>query len=73
MSGGFPYEVDQQASRDLYCLICLNLMRDATQLTCGHGMCKTCLEDLEKSSIERYCSSSKVGNYFSSGADLGFL
>lgn len=53
MSGGFPYEVAQQASRDLYCLICLNLMRDATQLTCGHGMCKTCLEDLEKSSIER--------------------
>ncbi|XP_057299086.1 TNF receptor-associated factor 3-like [Hydractinia symbiolongicarpus] len=53
MSGGFNFEVAEEVRRDFYCVICLNLMRNAMQLTCGHGMCKSCLEGLKKSSSER--------------------
>ncbi|XP_057299205.1 TNF receptor-associated factor 4-like isoform X2 [Hydractinia symbiolongicarpus] len=53
MFGGFDFEVAEEVKRDFYCVICLNLMRNAMELTCGHGMCKSCLEGLKKSSMER--------------------
>lgn len=53
MSGGFNVEVAEDVKQDLYCVICLNLMKNVMQLQWGHGMCKICLEDLETSSRER--------------------
>lgn len=52
MSGGFHFEVAEEVKQDFYCVICHNLMRDAMQLECDHGMCKTCLERWERNRKE---------------------
>lgn len=49
MSRGYPFEVAEEVKEDFYCIICTNLMRDAVQLKCGHGMCKSCLDSWEDS------------------------
>lgn len=54
MSGGYRFEVAEEVRKDFYCIICLNLMRDAMQLKCGHGMCNCCLESWEDSRKKRY-------------------
>lgn len=54
MAESYDYEVVEEVKEDFCCVICLNLMKDAMQLECGHGMCKLCLDDLEKNSRERY-------------------
>lgn len=54
MSGGYDYDVAEEVREDFYCVICLNLMKDAMKLTCGHEMCDFCLQLLAKSSHERY-------------------
>ncbi|XP_057298559.1 TNF receptor-associated factor 6-like [Hydractinia symbiolongicarpus] len=47
--------------KDAYCIICLKLMRDAIQMNCGHGMCKSCFHALSEScrhrNIELVCPS----------------
>lgn len=53
MSGGYDYDIVEEVKQDFYCVICLNLMKDAMQLACGHGMCNYCLQSLAKSSSER--------------------
>lgn len=53
MSGGYDYEVVEDVKPDLYCVICLNLMKDAMQLECPHGMCNFCFQSLSKSSKDR--------------------
>ena len=50
---GYDYEVVGEKFNDLFCTICLKLMRNAIQLPCGHGLCKTCLDGLQKSSKSR--------------------
>ena len=53
MSGGYDYELVEDVRQDFYCVICLNLMKDAMQLECGHGMCNFCLQSFEKSCKDR--------------------
>ncbi|XP_057298847.1 TNF receptor-associated factor 3-like isoform X2 [Hydractinia symbiolongicarpus] len=53
MSGGYDYDIVEEVKQDFYCVICLNLMKDAMQLTCGHGMCNYCLQSLAQSSSKR--------------------
>ncbi|XP_057298853.1 TNF receptor-associated factor 3-like [Hydractinia symbiolongicarpus] len=53
MSGGYEYEVVGEALQDLFCPICLNLLKNAMELECGHALCQTCLQNLEASSKER--------------------
>lgn len=53
MSGGYDYEVIGEVIPDLYCCVFLNLMKDAMQFACGHGMCHSCLQDLEWKTKER--------------------
>lgn len=58
MCGGYKYEIAGAVLPDLLCCICLKLMKNAMQLECGHGMCQSCLEDLEKNckkSRQKYC------------------
>ncbi|XP_057297322.1 RING finger protein 151-like [Hydractinia symbiolongicarpus] len=58
MCGGYKYEISGDVLPDLLCCICLKLMKNAMQLECGHGMCQSCLEDLEKNckkSRQKYC------------------
>jgi len=33
---------------ELNCVICMKLMRDPVQFTCGHGMCSACYKSLKK-------------------------
>lgn len=53
MAERYDYEVVEEVKEDFYCVICLNLMKEAMQLKCGHGMCKSCLDDLRNSSEKR--------------------
>ncbi|XP_057296253.1 RING finger protein DG17-like [Hydractinia symbiolongicarpus] len=53
MAETYDYEVVEEVKEDFYCVICLNLMKEAMQLKCGHGMCKSCLDDLRNNSRKR--------------------
>ncbi|XP_057298842.1 TNF receptor-associated factor 3-like isoform X1 [Hydractinia symbiolongicarpus] len=53
MSGGYDYEVVGEPFEDVYCAICMKLMRDPVQLECGHGMCATCFRTLSESANTR--------------------
>ncbi|XP_057315486.1 TNF receptor-associated factor 3-like isoform X2 [Hydractinia symbiolongicarpus] len=53
MSGGYDYEPVEDVKQDFYCVICLNLLKDAMQLECQHGMCNFCLQSLARSSKQR--------------------
>lgn len=54
MSGGYDYEVVGEPFEDVYCAICMKLMRDPVQLECGHGMCATCFRTLSESANTRW-------------------
>ena len=46
--GGFPFEMteehlNEQLKKDFQCPICLLIIRDTTELPCGHIMCANCL------------------------------
>ena len=45
-SGGYDCEPCVEISNDLYCMICLKIMRDPVQFICGHGMCDSCFKEL---------------------------
>ena len=46
--GGYDFELaGDEEIKELYCSICLMLMRDAVELGCGHSLCATCLGDWE--------------------------
>ena len=44
--GGYDVECVDEISQDLYCIICLKLMRNAIQMNCGLGMCRTCFDEM---------------------------
>lgn len=54
MATNHDVEVIEKVEKDLYCVICQNVIKDDMQLDCDHEMCKSCLDDLEKTSEERY-------------------
>uniref|UniRef100_A0A7M5U9E5 RING-type domain-containing protein n=2 Tax=Clytia hemisphaerica TaxID=252671 RepID=A0A7M5U9E5_9CNID len=43
---GYDVETVQDISSDLFCVICLKLMRNPVQFKCGHGMCFVCFKSL---------------------------
>lgn len=51
---GYDVEAVSDTSHDMYCVICLKLMRNAIQMNCGHGMCDACFHKLVKYAKERY-------------------
>lgn len=53
MAEKYDYEVVEKGKEDFKCVICLNLMKDAMQLECVHGLCESCLDDLENDSRKR--------------------
>ena len=54
VAGGYDYEVVGDVQEDFYCVVCLNLMKDAMQLdNCDHGMCNSCLQSVSRSSKDR--------------------
>lgn len=50
---GYDVEAVSDTSHDMYCVICLKLMRNAIQMNCGHGMCDACFHKLVKYAKER--------------------
>jgi len=51
---GYDVEVVQEISSDLYCVICLKLMRNPVQFKCGHGMCFNCHKHLLSKAKNKY-------------------
>lgn len=52
--GGYDVELLQDVSSDLYCVICLKLMRNPVQFNCGHGMCYGCFKNLLHKAKQKY-------------------
>ena len=52
-SGGYEVELVEQLPNALYCIICMNLLKDAMQMQCGHVLCRVCLEKMQESSKSR--------------------
>lgn len=50
---GYEVETIGNVSTDLYCFVCLKIMRNAVQSPCGHVMCQGCFDALEKDALER--------------------
>ncbi|XP_057300868.1 uncharacterized protein LOC130635568 [Hydractinia symbiolongicarpus] len=50
---GYEVETVGNVSTDLYCFVCLKIMRNAVQPPCGHVMCQGCFDALEKDASER--------------------
>ena len=49
---GFPFRMTNKVS-EYECPICLSLIRDATELTCSHLICRACLEFYENGEIQK--------------------
>ena len=49
-TGGYEVKLVAELPQDLYCILCMNLLRDAVQTHCGHVLCRVCLEKLEENS-----------------------
>ena len=49
---GFPFKLVNEV-KEYGCPICLSLIKNATELTCTHLMCKACLEFYEKSEVQK--------------------
>ena len=49
-SGGYEVKLVEEIQEDLYCIVCMNLLRDAVQMQCGHVLCRVCLEKLKEHS-----------------------
>jgi Ubiquitin-conjugating enzyme/Zinc finger, C3HC4 type (RING finger) len=48
---GFPTEIfSPEADSNLLCVVCLNVLEDASWLKCGHTFCDGCIEDLRSDS-----------------------
>lgn len=45
---GYDVEPADKINNDLFCSICLKLMRFAVELECGHGLCEGCWKSLRK-------------------------
>ena len=49
---GFPFKMLNKVS-EYDCPICLSLIKDATELTCSHLMCRECLEFYENGEVRK--------------------
>lgn len=46
IQNGYDAEPVGSINKDLFCSICLKLMRDAVESECGHGLCNGCFQSL---------------------------
>ncbi|XP_057300507.1 TNF receptor-associated factor 3-like [Hydractinia symbiolongicarpus] len=47
---GYDVEVVSNDNPDMYCMVCLKLMRKPVQFFCTHGSCQSCYENIIRSS-----------------------
>ena len=52
-TGGYEVKLVEGLPQDLYCIVCMNLLKDAVQMQCGHVLCRACLEKLQEYSKSR--------------------
>ena len=52
-AGGYDVDVVGETFDDLYCVVCLKLMKNPVQFKCGHGMCYACFKSLSNRARER--------------------
>ena len=52
-TGGYDVKLVEELPKDLYCIVCMDLLNDAVQMQCGHVLCRVCLEKLEEISKSR--------------------
>ena len=51
---GYEVEVITNDHPDMYCMVCLKLMREPVQFRCSHGICKPCYGNLQADADKRW-------------------
>ena len=53
-SQGYDMEVITKAHPDMYCVVCVKLMREPVQFKCTHGICKPCYQRIFVAACKKY-------------------